>query len=74
MRCKTTSIGHEHYKHSRLVKKNNFNFPDSEQEDDEAVAGISEHDPEEEGEGDDGEDGRVDLLVAGHAVVVDQDL
>ena len=32
---------------------------------------IPEHDPEEEGEGDDCEEGRVELLVVGRAVSVD---
>lgn len=34
------------------------------------MADVSEHDAEEEGEGDGGEDRRVDLLVAGRAVGV----
>ena len=37
-----------------------------------SVAEIAEHDGEEEGERDDGVDGRIGLPVAGHAVSVDQ--
>jgi hypothetical protein len=49
-------------------------LPEGEEEDEESVSGIAEHDAEQEGEGDDGEDGWVHLLVVCHAVVVDQSL
>ena len=35
---------------------------------------VTEHDGEEEGEGDDGEDGGIHLPVAGHPVGVDERL
>ena len=38
------------------------------------MAGVAKHDPVEEGEGDDGEDRRVHLLIAADTVVVDQGL
>jgi hypothetical protein len=38
------------------------------------VSDVSEHDGEEEGEGDDGEESRVDLLVRGDSVRVDNGL
>jgi hypothetical protein len=36
------------------------------------VAGVAEHDGEQEGERNDGEDGGVGLAVPGHAVSVNQ--
>lgn len=38
------------------------------------MSDVSEHDGEEEGEGDDGEESRVDLLVRGDSVRVDNGL
>ena len=43
---------------------------ETQDEDDSSVGHVTEHDSEEEGEGDRREDGRVDLLVAGHSVGV----
>ena len=48
--------------------------PEGEKEHERAVAGVPEHDGEEEGEGDDGIDGRVGLPVGGHPVGIDESL
>ena len=42
--------------------------PESEEEEEESVSHVPEHDTEEKGEGDNGEYGRVDLLVRGDTV------
>ena len=46
--------------------------PDGKGQNNQSVSGISEHDSEEKWESDDGEDGRVRLLVGRDAVSVDQ--
>ncbi len=48
------------------------NEPESESEHDATVAGIAEHDREQEWEGSDGENGRIDFTVRVHSVRVDQ--
>ena len=46
--------------------------PQAKQEHDEAVARVPKHDGKQEGEGDDGEDGRVGLPVGGYSIGIDQ--